>query len=57
SKNIAHTFNCLALTVEMPFKDNADLPNPGTGWSVKRSEQFGASLVSALLMIIDQINR
>lgn len=55
SKNIANTFKCLALTVEMPFKDNANLPDPVQGWSVSRSEGFGASLISTLLMIIDEL--
>ncbi len=55
SKNIANTFNCLALTVEMPFKDNANLPDPQKGWSVERSENLGKSLLSALMMIIDDI--
>jgi len=55
SKNIANTFNCLALTVEMPFKDNANLPDPEHGWSVSRSEGFGASLIGALLMIADEL--
>ncbi|MEA1877951.1 MAG: M14-type cytosolic carboxypeptidase [Bacteroidota bacterium] len=55
SKNIANTFRCLALTVEMPFKDNANLPDPEQGWSVSRSEGFGASLISTLLMIVNEL--
>lgn len=57
SKNIAETFQCLALTVEMPFKDNAELPDPRQGWSIDRSERFGKSLVSTVLMVIDQLKR
>lgn len=55
SKNIAYTFNCLALTVEMPFKDNADLPDPEMGWSIARSEKLGASLLNALLLYFQQV--
>jgi murein tripeptide amidase MpaA len=55
SKNIAQRFNCLSLTIEMPFKDNDNLPDPQYGWSPERSEHFGASLVSAILSIIDEI--
>lgn len=55
SKNIANTFNCLALTVEMPFKDNANLPDKEYGWSISRSEKFGASLISALLLMADEL--
>ena len=55
SKNIANTFECLALTVEMPFKDNANFPDPALGWSIDRSEKFGASLIDVLLLIIDDL--
>jgi murein tripeptide amidase MpaA len=37
SKYVGHTFGCLALTLELPFKDNANLPDPETGWSGARS--------------------
>ena len=46
---VGHTFKCLALTLEMPFKDNADLPNPETGWSGERSRQLGAALLQPIL--------
>jgi murein tripeptide amidase MpaA len=57
SKNLAQSFNTLALTVEMPFKDNANMPNARSGWSIARSKKFGASLLSTLLQVVDQINR
>ena len=46
---VGHTFKCLALTLEMPFKDNADLPNPETGWDGERSRQLGAALLQPIL--------
>lgn len=46
---IAQRFGCLALTVEMPFKDNADLPDPTVGWSGQRSKKLGASVLQPLL--------
>ncbi len=55
SKNIAQRFDCLSLTIEMPFKDSDNLPDPQYGWSPERSEHLGASLVSAILSIIDKI--
>ena len=33
---VAETFGCLSLTLEMPFKDNADRPEPEFGWSPER---------------------
>ena len=49
SKWVGHTFGCLALTLEMPFKDNADLPDPEFGWSAARSRTLGAAMVEPLL--------
>lgn len=46
---IAQQFGCLALTIEMPFKDNADLPDAAVGWSGERSKRLGASVLQPLL--------
>lgn len=42
---VGQNFDCLAFTIEMPFKDNADLPSEQTGWSGARSKKFGASVL------------
>ena len=42
SKYVGHAFGCLALTLEMPFKDNANLPDPQHGWNGARSRRLGA---------------
>ncbi|MEO7494453.1 MAG: M14-type cytosolic carboxypeptidase [Massilia sp.] len=49
SKYIGHTFGCLSLTLEMPFKDNADLPDPYSGWNGERSSQLGAAILQPIL--------
>ncbi len=36
------------MTLEMPFKDNADAPNPEQGWSPERSRQLGRSVLEAI---------
>ncbi|MDN3639199.1 M14-type cytosolic carboxypeptidase [Simiduia curdlanivorans] len=46
---IAHTFNCLAMTLEMPFKDTIDSPNELEGWSPARSKHLGASNLAVML--------
>jgi len=46
---IAQQFGCLAFTIEMPFKDNANLPDPQAGWSGERSRKLGASVLQPLL--------
>jgi murein tripeptide amidase MpaA len=49
SKYIGHTFKCLALTLEMPFKDNADLPDAQVGWNGARSAALGAAILQPML--------
>ena len=49
SKYIGHTFGCLSLTLEMPFKDNANLPDERVGWSGERSAALGAAMLGAVL--------
>jgi murein tripeptide amidase MpaA len=55
SKAIGERFRCLSMTIEMPFKDNANLPDPVFGWSPGRSEKFGASLLDVMLRIVDDL--
>ena len=49
---IAENFGCLAFTIEMPFKDNANLPDAATGWSGERSRKLGASVLQAVLATV-----
>jgi murein tripeptide amidase MpaA len=53
SKWAGHTFGCLSLTLEMPFKDNADLPDPELGWNGERSRKLGAAMLEPLLRSVD----
>lgn len=48
SKYIAHRFRCLSLTLEMPFKDNAERPDAQAGWSGARSAALGAAMLQAI---------
>ena len=52
---VAQQFDCLAFTIEMPFKDNADLPDGFTGWSGERSKKLGASVLLPILAVVDQL--
>ncbi|MGB0126099.1 MAG: M14-type cytosolic carboxypeptidase [Rhodocyclaceae bacterium] len=54
SKYVAHTFGCVSLTLEMPFKDNANLPDPTHGWSAARSKRLGAALLQPALAHLQQ---
>lgn len=45
---VSEHFGCLAMTLEMPFKDNADRPLPELGWSPGRSRHLGAACPDAI---------
>ncbi len=52
SKYVGYTFKCLALTLEMPFKDNANLPDARVGWDGARSARLGAAILQPILLTL-----
>ncbi len=52
---LAERFGCLAMTLEMPFKDNDDLPDTVNGWSTGRSKALGRDCLAALAEIVDTL--
>jgi murein tripeptide amidase MpaA len=52
SNYVGQTFGCLALTLEMPFKDNANAPDATHGWSGARSRRLGADVLTALNAVV-----
>ena len=55
TNQVAERFGCLAMTLEMPFKDNDDLPDPVHGWSPERSKALGRDCLAALAEMIDDL--
>eukprot|EP00879_Flechtneria_rotunda_P018014 GHRR01018879.1.p1 GENE.GHRR01018879.1~~GHRR01018879.1.p1 ORF type:complete len:337 (+),score=67.21 GHRR01018879.1:316-1326(+) len=52
---VAQRYDCLALTLEMPFKDTADHPEYKQGWSPERAKRFGAAMLTAVNDILPQL--
>ncbi|WP_201584072.1 M14 family metallopeptidase [Psychrobacter immobilis] len=52
---VAERFDCLANTLEMPFKDNNNLPFEDTGWSPERSAKLGEASLVAMLAVVDDL--
>lgn len=52
SKYIGHTFGCISLTLEMPFKDNALLPDAQVGWNGARSAALGAAMLQPMAHVL-----
>jgi len=55
SASVGQTYDCLALTLEMPFIDNFNLPDATYGWSAQRSSDMGAALLPAMLAVIGEL--
>ncbi len=49
SKFIGHHFKCVSLTLELPFKDNDDLPDVEVGWDGERSMRLGEAMLQPIL--------
>jgi len=52
---LAQAFDCLAMTLEMPFKDNADRPDSTYGWSPQRCQRLGGDSLDALAGVFEQL--
>ena len=55
TNQLAQRFGAISMTLEMPFKDNDDLPDPAYGWSAERSARLGADCMAALHLVIDEL--
>ncbi|MEM1192376.1 MAG: M14-type cytosolic carboxypeptidase [Pseudomonadota bacterium] len=53
TNQLAARFGCLAMTLEMPFKDTADTPNREFGWSPERCKRLGEAHLDALYQCLD----
>jgi murein tripeptide amidase MpaA len=49
---LAERYGAVTMTLEMPFKDNADLPDERYGWSPERSALLARSCLDALHAIL-----
>ncbi len=52
---LAERYGAVSMTLEMPFKDNDDLPDPDFGWSPARSMQLAKDCLAVLAEMIDDI--
>jgi murein tripeptide amidase MpaA len=52
---LAERFGAVSMTLEMPFKDNDDLPDPVYGWSPDRCRLLAHACLDALHAVIDDV--
>jgi len=55
TNQLAEQFGCVSATLEMPFKDSIDCPDPVHGWSPDRSKRLAVSCLAALADIVDDL--
>ncbi|HEY8592083.1 MAG TPA: M14-type cytosolic carboxypeptidase [Sphingomicrobium sp.] len=54
---LAERFGCVSMTLEMPFKDNFDLPDEVYGWSPQRSKYLAYACMDALHAILPELKK
>lgn len=52
SQQLCERFRCVALTVEQPFLDHDDNPEPVAQWSPARAKALGASVLEPLVAVV-----
>jgi len=52
---IAERYGAVAMTLEMPFKDNDDMPDAAQGWSPERSMQLARDCLATLAEMIGEM--
>ena len=53
NRAVARRFGAIGLTLEMPFNDSLEAPDPIHGWSPAASAQMGRDCLEALLTVIE----
>jgi len=49
TNQVAERFGACSMTLEMPFKDNAELPDPEQGWSPERCKLLARECLASLV--------
>ena len=55
SNAVCEAFDALVMTLEMPFKDNANAPDPAFGWSTERCARLGAAVLDPCLEVVERL--
>ena len=54
---LAERYGCVSMTLEMPFKDNFDLPDEIYGWSPQRSKYLAYACLDALHAVLPELRK
>ncbi len=53
--HVGRTYDCLSLTLEMPFKDHNLSPNARTGWNGARSKALAGAVLTTVASLLDEL--
>ena len=56
TNQLAERYGACAMTLEMPFKDNEDLPDPDQGWSPERSKLLARDCLASLVEWLEEVD-
>jgi murein tripeptide amidase MpaA len=54
---LAERYGCVSMTLEMPFKDNFNLPDEVYGWSPQRSKYLAYACLDALHAVLPELKK
>jgi murein tripeptide amidase MpaA len=54
---LAERYGCVSMTLEMPFKDNFNLPDDVYGWSPQRSKHLAYACLDSLHAILPELKK
>ncbi|MBF8780583.1 hypothetical protein IV505_12710 [Pseudomonas fulva] len=52
---VGQAYDCLSLTLEMPFKDHDDAPDPVAGWSGSRARTLAGAVLDTLDELVETL--
>lgn len=55
TNQLANRFGCVSMTLEMPFKDHADNPDPLRNWSPARSKALARECLATIADMMDEL--
>lgn len=55
AERFTKSHGCIAMTLEMPYKDNRDLPDPEQGWSPERCKRLADDCIAVLAEMVENL--
>lgn len=57
TERFTKSHSCVGMTLEMPYKDNRDLPDPDQAWSPERCKRLADDCLAVLAEMVDEFGK